>query len=533
MLNYEPRPTRSFVIITSLPVSFRSKLFDGGPPRRGAVKKYPIRNKSWKKINRQQFSGTRRTVLLVSLMALSLLGTTGLTIPHAYANNAVSNLWARTYGGTGGSNGFASFSSDNSAQQTSDGGFIVAGTSDIFGPGPQCRPDPCDQAWVFRLDKSGNVEWQFAYGGKADSGACCVQETHDNGFIVAGQTSVFGAGLQNVWVLKLDHLGNVEWQNAYGGAKAESVSSVQDTPDGGFIVAGDATSFGAGATDAWLLKLDENGNVQWQKTYGGPGIDHALSVGLTSDGGFIVAGTTNSFGAGFVDAWVFKVDESGNVQWQNTYGGTGEDFAASVQQTSDGGFIVAGTTSSFQGAPFGPLNGWIFKLSTTGSLEWSKTYGGSSYNPLYSVEETSDGGFVAAGVTNLGSVNGDARVLKLDETGNVEWQHTYGGASIDVANSVRETRDDGFVVAGATESFAAGQSDAWVLKLDEQGNIGACGIIGSPQATVMDTSALVTLTPTTVSGTDSTATVTSTQAIVTTTSAETLVQCSSHDTGHT
>ncbi|OLD11308.1 MAG: hypothetical protein AUI93_04795 [Crenarchaeota archaeon 13_1_40CM_3_52_10] len=523
--------------------------------------------------------------MLVSLMALSLLGTTGLTIPHAYANNAVSNLWARTYGGTGGSNGFASFSSDNSAQQTSDGGFIVAGTSDIFGPGPQCRPDPCDQAWVFRLDKSGNVEWQFAYGGKADSGACCVQETHDNGFIVAGQTSVFGVGLQNVWVLKLDHLGNVEWQNAYGGAKAESVSSVQDTPDGGFIVAGDATSFGAGATDAWLLKLDENGNVQWQKTYGGtaidhalsvgltsdggfivagttnsfgagfvdawvfkvdesgnvqwqktyggPGIDHALSVGLTSDGGFIVAGTTNSFGAGFVDAWVFKVDESGNVQWQNTYGGTGEDFAASVQQTSDGGFIVAGTTSSFQGAPFGPLNGWIFKLSTTGSLEWSKTYGGSSYNPLYSVEETSDGGFVAAGVTNLGSVNGDARVLKLDETGNVEWQHTYGGASIDVANSVRETRDDGFVVAGATESFAAGQSDAWVLKLDEQGNIGACGIIGSPQATVMDTSALVTLTPTTVSGTDSTATVTSTQAIVTTTSAETLVQCSSHDTGHT
>src|SRR3989442_12321762 len=236
----------------------------------------------------------RRTVLLVSVMSLSLLGTAGLTIPHAYANNAIQNLWARTYGGTGGvfgTNSFGSASFANSAQQTSDGGFIVAGTSDIFGP-----RTGTDQAWVFKLDQAGNVEWQFAYGGNGDSGACCVKETHDYGFIVTGDTSAFGSGLANIWVLKLDHRGNVEWQNAYGGTGVQHPYSIQETPGGGFIVAGDTDSFGAGPPHAWLLRLDENGNVLWQKTYGGTGFDIARSVGLTSDGGVIVASETNSFG---------------------------------------------------------------------------------------------------------------------------------------------------------------------------------------------------------------------------------------------
>jgi len=225
-----------------------------------------------------------------------------------------------------------------------------------------------------------------------------------------------------------------EWAKTYGGSSSDYVKSIQQTTDGGYIVAGSTYSFAAGVIDFWVLKLDSSGNVTWQKTYGGSGGDSASSIQQTTDDGYIVAGYTNSFAAGVIDFWVLKLDSSGNVTWQKTYGGSESDFASSIQQTTDGGYIVAGSTHSF------------------------------------------------------GAGDEDFWVLKLDSSGNVTWQKTYGGSGGDSASSIQQTTDGGYIVAGSTHSFGAGSSDIWILKLDSSGEISGCDIIKTSNAPVSNTS---------------------------------------------
>jgi hypothetical protein len=228
--------------------------------------------------------------------------------------------FAKTYGGTDWD--FAS-----SVQQTSDGGYIVAGyAGDIF---------------LIKTDANGNVQWTKTYGGTGWDEASSVQQTSDGGYIVAG----YAGG--DIFLIKTDASGNIQWAKTYGGTYSEWASSVQQTSDGGYIVAGRTYSFGAGLDDIFLIKTDANGNIQWAKTYGGTNYDYAYSVQHTSDGGYIVAGSTESFGAGGWDIFLIKTDANGNIIWAKTYGGTDWDFASSVQQTSDGGYIVAGYTLSF------------------------------------------------------------------------------------------------------------------------------------------------------------------------------------------
>jgi hypothetical protein len=224
---------------------------------------------------------------------------------------------------------------------------------------------------------------------------------------------------------------------------------------------------------------------EWAKTYGGASDDRANSIQPTSDGGYIVAGWTISFGAGGADVWVLKLDGSGNVTWQKTYGGAGTDWATSIQQTSDGGYIVAGVTGSF-GAGSGDV--WVLKLDGSGNVTWQKTYGGGSTDYAYSIQQTSDGGYIVAGLTDsFGAGSADVWVLKLDGSGNVTWQKTYGGGSTDYAYSIQQTSDGGYIVAGLTDSFGAGSYDFWVLKLDGSGEIPGCGPMGTSAATVANT----------------------------------------------
>jgi beta-propeller uncharacterized protein DUF5122 len=310
--------------------------------------------------------------------------------------NANGNvIWQKTYGGSG---------DDliNSIQQTSDGGFIVVGsTSSFSGSGG---------IWVLKLNANGNVIWQKTYGGSDSDGANSIQETSDGGFIVVGSTISF-SGISGYWVLKLDANGNIAWQRAYGNS-SQFATSIQQTSDGGFIVAGFTYPT---PLKFCVLKLDGNGNVIWQKTYGGSKISEATSIQETSDGGFIVAGYTNSYGAGNSDIWVLKLNVNGNVTWQKTYGGTGGDGASSIQQTTDGGFILAGSTSSF-----GSGGIWVLKLDANGNVTWQKTYGGSGVDRARSIQQTSDGGFIVAGDTSsYGASDWDIWVLKLDANGNI------------------------------------------------------------------------------------------------------------------
>jgi hypothetical protein len=209
----------------------------------------------------------------------------------------------------------------------------------------------------------------------------------------------------------------VRFAKTYGGTSYDLAYSVQQTSDGGYIVAGFTYSFSAGYSDIFLVKTDANGNIIWAKTYGGTNYNWARSVQQTSDGGYIVAGSTYSFGGGYFDIFLIKTDASGNIIWAKTYGGIYySDYASSVQQTSDGGYIVAGWTNSF-GA--GGYDAFLVKTDASGNIIWAKTYGGTNWDYAYSVQQTSDGGYIVAGYTQSFGEGGDIFLIKTDANGNI------------------------------------------------------------------------------------------------------------------
>ena len=331
-------------------------------------------------------------------------------------------------------------------------------------------------------------QWAKTYGGARGEWASSIRQTADGGFVFAGRSQSL-TGDDDVWVVKLHGDGTVDWQKTYGGPGEDWAASIRQTVDGGYVVAGRTTSFGAGAFDAWILKLGADGTIVWQKTYGGPHADWAASIEQTADGGYIVTGSTESFGAGFFDAWVLKLHGDGTIAWQKTYGGPGDDEATSIQQTVDGGFIVAGSTTSF-GA--GLLDVWVLKLEGDGTIAWQKSYGGQGTEEADSIQQTADGGYIVAGRTDsFGGGQGyehDAWVLKLASDGTIAWQKTYARAPTNWATTIQQTADGGYIVAGrSNHSFDTGP-DVWVLKLDASGEIPACGPAATSSAVVTSTS---------------------------------------------
>jgi len=437
---------------------------------------YALAAGQYKKERRTKMGKGNKFISLLAVLVVLSLGAVAL--PQGEVLAQPPEYWAKTYGGSSGDWAY-------SVQQTSDGGYIVAGHTESFGAGGT-------DFWVLKLASNGSVDWQKTYGRTEDDFARSIQQTSDGGYIVAGDTGSFGAEVSDFWVLKLASNGNVDWQKTYGGSDGDEVWSVQQTSDGGYIVAGQTWSFGAGSSDFWVLKLASNGNVDWQKTYGDSDGDAAYSVQQTSDGGYIVAGHTELFGDGFSDFWVLKLASNGSVDWQKTYGGSDGDRAWSVQQTSDGGYIVAGFTDSF-GA--GSSDFWVLKLTSNGNVDWQKTYGGTEDDFARSIQQTSDGGYIVAGDTESFGAAGDNDfwVLKLASDGSVDWQKTYGGSGGDIAYPVQQTADGGYIVAGNTRSFGAGSSDFWVLRLDESGSIPECPLgvdsdasVTTPELTIGD-----------------------------------------------
>jgi uncharacterized delta-60 repeat protein len=362
--------------------------------------------------------------------------------------------WAITYGGSG-------YDRVHSIQKTNDGGYIVEGETSSFGVG-------LDDIWLLKLSTAGEIEWQKTYGSDyskdwAYSVQYSVQQTGDGGYIIIGNTSSFGAGHDDIWILKLSSNGDIEWQKTYGAGGDDWFHSIQKTDDGGYIAAGKTGSFGAGRGDIWLLKLSTAGDIEWQKTYGGSEGDVVHSIQPTSDDGYVVAGISNSFSGDLYisDIWILKLSSEGDIEWQKTYG-VSDDWKEvhSIQQTSDGGYIVAGNISS---------DIWISKLSSAGDIEWQKTYGVSDLDEVYSFQPTSDGGYIVVGETGYGDY--DIWLLKLSTAGDIEWQKTYGGSDREEVHSIQPTSDGGYIVAGSTSSFGEGWYDIWVLKLSPAGDI--------------------------------------------------------------
>ncbi len=394
-----------------------------------------------------------------------------------------------------------------SIQQTSDGGFIVAGET-LSNDGDVSGNHGGRDAWVVKLNSSGDIIWKKCLGGTDHDFAYSIQQTSDGGFIVAGLTGsndgdVSGNhGGSDAWVVKLNSSGEIEWQKCLGGTNYDFAYSIQQTSDGGFIVAsitgsndGDVSG-NHGGSDYWVVKLNSSGGIEWQKCLGGTnsdgGIfnDYIYSIQQTSDGGFIMACETMSNDGdvsgnhGSYDAWVVKLNSLGDIEWQKCLGGTNRDIANSIQQTSDGGFIVAGSTSSNDGdvsGNHGYGDAWVVKLNSSGDIEWQKCLGGTNSDWAYSIQQTNDSGFIVAGYThsNNGDVSGnhgyyDYWVVKLNSSGDIEWQKCIGGTNYEFANSIQQTSDGGFIVAGETLSNNGdvsgnhGYSDAWVVKLTNE-----------------------------------------------------------------
>jgi regulation of enolase protein 1 (concanavalin A-like superfamily) len=353
-----------------------------------------------------------------------------LSLPALADGPAVQ--WEKTFGGSG-------FDQGRSVQQTTDGGFIIAGETSSFGAGG-------GDVYLIKTDPNGNFLWQKTFGGSSGEWGCSVQQTSDGGYIISGDTYSFGAGYHDVYLIKTDPDGNLLWQNTFGGSGEEIGYSAQQTSDGGYIIAGETGSFGAVKSDVYLIKTDPNGNLLWQKTFGGSEWNVGYSVKETSDGGFIITGYTSSFGAGYPDVYLVKTDPNGNLLWQKTFGGSEDGWGLSVQQTSDGGFVIAGEIYSYI---TDDSDVYLIKTDPNGNLIWQKTFGGSSFDQGLSVQQTTDGGFIITGQTSsFDAGENDVYLIKTDPNGNLLWQKTFGGIYDDSGCSVQQTSDGGFVIAG-------------------------------------------------------------------------------------
>ena len=397
-------------------------------------------------MNGGHFKRRLKSLIGAALMALAL----ALMAAPAAAGEAPNVVWDRTYGA--GESEWAS-----SVVALADGGLAVAGGTKSKGAGNW-------DMWVLRLDGSGNAVWERTFGGGEDDGADSVVALADGGLAVAGFTASKGAGGGDMWVLRLNGSGNEVWDRTFGGGDLDLATSVVALADGGLAVAGRTTSKGAGKQDMWVLRLDGSGNVVWDRTFGGGEDDWATSVVALADGGLAVAGLTASKGAGNADMWVLRLNGSGNVVWDRTFGGSENDWASSVVALADGGLAVAGHTES-KGA--GDADMWVLRLDGSGNVVWERTFGGGESDEAGSVVALADGGLAVAGSTrSKGAGTRDMWVLRLDGSGNVLWDRTFGGGLSDWASSVVALADGGLAVAGGTESKGAGKFDVWVLRLD-------------------------------------------------------------------
>jgi len=315
------------------------------------------------------------------------------------------------------------------------------------------------------------VVWSKTFGGNNNEEGYYVLSTDDNGCITLGYTQSYSNNLSDIYLVKIDKDGNKEWEKNYGGSKEDYGKSLIQTDDG-YIIAGTSDSTSEDY-NAWLIKIDSNGNMIWNKTQGGIREDKANSITETSDGGYIVTGSTYSYGAKSADLWVFKINNTGSLVWTKIYGGEEYDEGRSIAET-DEGYVIAGETESYP-KDTDNSNAWLLKIDKTGKHIWNKTFDGFGYNDLFNHIINTDDGFIAVGHARNKDENGIydeysiGYIVLTDENGELISERTLDDNEETGISSVAEA-DDGYIVTGYIGPYGTGEGDITVEKIDTLGN---------------------------------------------------------------
>jgi hypothetical protein len=358
-----------------------------------------------------------------------------------------SVIWHTNYGGTYNDEGSAGC-------RLADGGYVVLGATYSYGAGDH-------DIYLLRLNEFGDTLWSRSYGGSAADYGYDIQVTQDNGFIITGLTQSYGYGGGDVYLLKVDSTGTLLWSRTYGGTARDEGRSVQCTFDGGFVIAGTTNSFGAGYADVYVVKTNADGFVQWTRTYGGAGGDSGAAVRITRDSGLVIVGSTGSFGTGYSSMYLIRTNRNGDSLWATTCGGDQADFGYSVETTPDGGLILVGKSSSFG---YGYADVLLVKTDPSGFVEWQQAYGGFKEDCGYAVKSTPEGGYLVAGTTeSFGNGKIDCFVIKIDPVGTALWTNTYGGTRSDYCRTLL-VEPGAFFLIGHSYSYTSGGSDVYVVK---------------------------------------------------------------------
>ena len=363
--------------------------------------------------------------------------------------------------------------------QSSDSSYVFTGWTNSFGAGNQ-------DVLLIKINQNGDTVWTRAFGGAQDDKGYSVKQTHDGGYVICGITTSFGANYSDIYIIRTDENGMLLWSKTIGDSLSQTGNCIIETNDNGFIVAGNTFGSGQSVFENYLLKLNENGDLLWTKIYGSIAQETLNFITQTSDKGYILTGTR---GTGPYpednNVYLLKTDSNGSLIWNHSYGkpgtnGYGRDFGQCVKQTLDGGYIVCGTTNSF-GAGNG--DAYIIRTNSSGDTLWTKTYGGIDDEFAYEIIPAPDSGFIVIGSSDsYGSRGTDAYLLKLYFDGTVNWVKTFGGGYFDRFYSVKPTFDGGYILAGYTEIYSIGTHDAYVIKTDGNGNSGCLEL--NPATTV-------------------------------------------------
>lgn len=352
--------------------------------------------------------------------------------------------WSKTYGGD----------KDDMAwwvQQTTDGGYVLTGYTASYGAGDL-------DFWLIKTDRNGNLEWDKTFGGAAGDIAYSVRETADRGYIIVGITYSFGAGGSDIWLVKTDRKGNLLWSRTFGGPSDESVRCVQQTLDGGYIIAG-YTSEGVNKY-TWLIKTDRYGIMQWNRLFG-PNSDEPWACQQTIDGGYIIVGSLDNYHQG----WLIKTDRKGNLVWDKKFSESDCNTPSRVRQTFDGGYILGGCTCSDKYNDKHSPDYWLVKTDWRGNIQWSSILGGAGCEGVSAIDQI-PGGYITSGVTSsFGNGGIDGWLVIVDNRGNMVWSKAFGGSGDDWVFRGQMTLDGGYITAGTTNSFGNGGSDVWLVKI--------------------------------------------------------------------